>query len=99
MTKLAVLAEGMRIGEKAGIEPKLLIELLDDTGAKSFQMDVRGPCIAAGDFDSRFGFDLALKDGRLGCEMAEAWGNDVRTMKAALEYFKNASKEGLGSED
>jgi 3-hydroxyisobutyrate dehydrogenase-like beta-hydroxyacid dehydrogenase len=99
MTNVAVLAEGIRIGEKAGIEPKFLLELLDDTGAKSFQMDVRGPWIAEGDFASRFGLDLALKDVRLGCEMAQAWGVDPKTMKVALDYFKQASAEGLGKED
>jgi 3-hydroxyisobutyrate dehydrogenase-like beta-hydroxyacid dehydrogenase len=62
-------------------------------------MDLRGPWIADGDFASRFGLDLALKDLRLGCEMAEAWGNDARTMKVALEYFERASAEGLGHDD
>jgi 3-hydroxyisobutyrate dehydrogenase-like beta-hydroxyacid dehydrogenase len=99
MTNVAVLAEGLRIGEKAGIEPKFLLELLDDTGAKSFQMDVRGPWIAAGDFASRFGLDLALKDVRLGCEMADAWGVTPKTMKVALEYLKAASSAGYGKED
>jgi len=99
MTNLAVMAEGIRIGEKAGIEPKFLLELLDDTGAKSFQMDVRGPWIAAGDFASRFGLDLALKDVRLGCEMADAWGVAPKTMKVALEYLKAASSAGYGKED
>ena len=99
MTNVAVLAEGIRIGEKAGIEPKFLLELLDDTGAKSFQMDVRGPWIAEGDFASRFGLDLALKDVRLGCEMAQAWGIDPKTMKVALDYLKQASAEGFGKED
>ena len=99
MTNLAVLAEGIRIGEKAGIEPKTLLELLGDTGARSFQMDVRGPWIANGDFANRFGLDLALKDVRLGCEMADAWGNDAKTMKVALDYFGKASSEGLGKQD
>ncbi len=99
MTNLAVMAEGIRIGEKAGIEPKFLLELLGDTGAKSFQMDVRGPWIAAGDFGSRFGLDLALKDVRLGCEMADAWGLSPKTMKVALEYLKAASAAGYGKED
>jgi 3-hydroxyisobutyrate dehydrogenase-like beta-hydroxyacid dehydrogenase len=99
MTNLAVLAEGIRIGEKAGIAPKYLLELLNDTGAKSFQMDVRGPWIAAGDFKSRFGLDLALKDVRLGCEMAKAWGNDARTMQVALDYLKEGSEAGYGKED
>ncbi len=99
MTNLAVLAEGIRIGEKAGIEPKYLLELLNDTGAKSFQMDVRGQWIAGGDFKSRFDLDLAIKDVRLGCEMAKAWGNDARTMQVALEYLKKGSEAGYGKED
>lgn len=99
MTNLAVLAEGIRIGEKAGIEAGTLLELLEDTGARSFQMDVRGPWIAARDFANRFGLDLALKDVRLGCEMARAWGTDARIMKATLECFERASAEGLGGED
>ena len=99
MTNLVVLAEGIKIGEKAGIEKKLLIELLQDTGARSFQMDVRGPWIAGGDFTNRFGLDLALKDVRLGCEMATAWGMDVPAMHAALEVFKKASAAGYGKED
>jgi len=99
MANLVVLAEGVRAGEKAGIDKKLLIELLQDTGARSFQMDVRGPWIAAGDFNNRFGLDLALKDVRLGCEMARAWGLDLKAMEAALELFKKGSAAGFGKED
>lgn len=62
-------------------------------------MDLRGPWIADGDFESRFGVDLTVKDLRLGCEMAQAWGNDAKTMQVALDYYKKASAEGLGSED
>jgi 3-hydroxyisobutyrate dehydrogenase-like beta-hydroxyacid dehydrogenase len=99
MTNLAVLAEGIRIGEKAGIEMNLFLDLLKDTGGKSFQMEVRGPWIAKGDFANRFGLDLALKDVRLGCEMAEAWGNSAQAMKMALGYFREASAKGFGKED
>ncbi len=110
MTNLAVLCEGMRIAAKAGIDIKLFLELLAkdlfaflellaDTGGKSFQAEVRGPWIANGDFANRFGLDLALKDVRLGCEMAEAWGNSAKAMKAALQYFREASARGFGKED
>ena len=99
MANLAVLAEGMRAGEKAGIEKKALVELLQDTGARSFQMDVRGPWIAEGDFNNRFGLDLALKDVRLGCEMARAWGLDLKAMEAVLDLYKQASSAGHGTED
>jgi len=99
MANLAVLAEGMRAGEKAGIEKKVLVELLQDTGARSFQMDVRGPWIAEDDFDNRFGLDLALKDVRLGCEMARSWGLDLKAMEAVLDLYKQASAAGHGKED
>ena len=99
MTNLAVLAEGLRAGEKAGLDGKLLLELLQDTGARSFQMDVRGPWIIAGDFNTRFGLDLALKDVRLGMEMAKAWGLDLHAMEAALNYYKKGSAAGYGKED
>lgn len=99
MTNLAVLAEGIRVGEKAGLDRKLLLELLSDTGARSFQMDVRGPWIAADDFQARFGLDLALKDVRLGVEMAQAWNLHLDAMEAALAYYRKASAEGYGKED
>ena len=99
MANLAVLAEGMRAGEKAGIKKNVLVELLQDTGARSFQMDVRGPWIAQDDFDNRFGLDLALKDVRLGCEMARSWGLDLKAMEAVLDLYKQASAAGHGKED
>jgi len=99
MANLAVLAEGMRAGEKAGIEKNVLVELLQDTGARSFQMDVRGPWIAEDDFKNRFGLDLALKDVRLGCEMARSWGLDLKAMEAVLDLYKQASAAGHGKED
>ncbi len=99
MTNLAVLAEGIKVGDKAGMDRKLLLELLSDTGARSFQMDVRGPWIAADDYAPRFGLDLALKDVRLGLEMARAWDLNLKAMEAALVYYQNASAAGFGKED
>jgi 3-hydroxyisobutyrate dehydrogenase-like beta-hydroxyacid dehydrogenase len=99
MTNVAVIAEGFKLGEKAGIDPKLLLELLQDTGAASFQLDLRGAWIAENDFANRFGLDLALKDVRLGCEMATEWGTQAKLMETALEYFKQGSSEGYGAQD
>ena len=99
MTNMAVLAEGLKLGEKAGIEPAVLQELLKETGANSFQLQVRGPWILNNDFANRFAVDLALKDVRLGVEMADAWDKDLKLCKAAMEYYKEASKKGYGNED
>ncbi len=99
MTNVAVIAEGIRLGEKAGIAPSLMAELIEETGGKSFQSALRAPWIANGDFAPRFGLDLALKDVRLGCEMANQWNKDPRLMKVALDYFKQANAAGFGGDD
>lgn len=99
MTNLAVLAEGLRLGEKAGLDRAALLRLLADTGARSFQMDVRGPWLAEDDYAPRFALDLALKDVRLGCTMAEGWGLSPRLMQAALGLYRQASEAGHGGED
>lgn len=99
MSNLAVLSEGMRIGRLAGMDMDLLIELLQDTGARSTMMDVRGPWIARDDFAARFGVDLAAKDLRLGCAMAREWGYEPSMIAKALEYYEEAGKAGFGEED
>lgn len=103
MTQVLVLAEGLRLGQAAGMEPAQILPLLQDTGARSFQMDVRGPWIAAQDWTPRFALDLALKDLHLGCAMAEQWGITPHAMLAAHEAFATASAEanaqGRGDED
>lgn len=99
MTNLVVLAEGMRIGQIAGMDPHQLIELLQDTGARSFQLDVRGPWMASEDFVSRFDVEIAIKDLNLGCTMAEDWGFSPVLMDHARKAFIRAAKEGYGKED
>lgn len=99
MTTLAVMAEGLRLGEQAGIEAEQFHELLAETGANSFQLQVRGQWILNNDFANRFGVNLALKDVRLGCEMADSWGYDARFTKQAKKFYEKAQEEGLGKED
>jgi len=99
MANLAILAEGMRIGQLAGMNSQQLVELLQDTGARSFQLDVRGPWIASEDFAARFGVDLAAKDMRLGCAMARDWGFAPAMMEFARDAFMQAGAEGYGEED
>lgn len=99
MANIVVLAEGMRIGSAAGMEPHELLNLLMETGAASFQMKVRGPKIASDDYSPLFSIDLAIKDLRLGCEMAAGWGCDPKVVISALDCLEKASAQGLGKED
>lgn len=100
MTNVAVLAQGFALGRAAGLEPGRLLELLSDTGARSFQMDVRGPMMASGSYTPPlFALELAHKDLSLGCAMARDWAAPASLFEDALSLFAAALQQGLGAED
>ncbi|MCH5278119.1 MAG: NAD(P)-dependent oxidoreductase [Desulfovibrionaceae bacterium] len=99
MSNVALVAEGLRIGQLAGMDGRRLLDLLLDTGCASFQMQTRGPWMLEEDFTARFSIDIAAKDLRLGCTMARDWGYTPRLMTQTLEYLRQGHAEGIGDED
>lgn len=99
MSNLAILAEGIKLGDALGIDREKLLELLVVTGAHSFQMAVRGPWIAHKDYNPRFSVDLALKDIRLGYKMAQEVHYEPTLMADTMRRFEEAQKQGLGQQD
>lgn len=99
MTNVIVMCEGMKLADGANIDPKLFLDLMQETGGDSYQLKVRGPWVQANDFAPRFAVNLALKDVRLGVEMAEAWQQRASFFKLALEHFNKSKEAGLGGED
>lgn len=100
MANLAVLSEGLRIGEAAGVEKNLLLQLLGETGAHSFQLVARGKSMTQGEYDPpRFALDLALKDVRLGCGMAHGMNVDVPLLDLVFTRFCRGAAAGLGNKD
>lgn len=99
MTNVALVAEGLRIGQAAGVDGDELLNLLLDTGCASFQMKTRGPWMLADDYKARFSIDIAAKDLRLGCTMAKALGFNPKLMEQGLSYLQAGQALGLGDED
>lgn len=69
-----VLAEGLTLARRAGLDPAQTLEILSQGAAASKILDVRGPLMIAGRFDPLMKMELFLKDIRL---MLEA-GQDLR---------------------
>jgi 3-hydroxyisobutyrate dehydrogenase len=99
MANVAILAEGLAIAMRAGIKPDQFAQAIADTGAKSFQSEVRLPWMIERDWAPRFGIDLAAKDVRLAVESALGWRIPVPVGSAALAQLMAASHEGMGNED
>ena len=99
MTNLAVLAEGIHLAQKAGIDTNQFLELLAETGGNSNQLSRRGELIANLDFANRFAVDLTLKDLTLGCNMAKEFNYTPQFSDKARSLYAQASNEGYGNED
>lgn len=99
MSNIALVAEGLKIGEAAGIDGWDMLDLLLDTGCASYQMKVRGPWMLEKDFNARFSINLAAKDLRLGCALARSLGFEPKLMEQTLRYLEKGKKAGIGEED
>ena len=99
MANVAVLAEGLAIANRAGIDDAAFAEALADTGAASFQSDLRLPWMIDCDWTSRFGVDLAAKDVRLAVGSAAVWKVPTPVGSAALAQLMSAATEGWGGQD
>ena len=72
---IAITAEGMAFGIKAGLDPKLMIEVLNvSTGRNSATQDKWPRSVLSRTFDFGFATALSFKDVRLCVEEAEAIG-------------------------
>jgi len=72
---IAVTAEGMAMGARAGLDPQLMIDVLNvSTGASSATRDKWPRSVLPRTFDYGFATALAFKDLRLCLEEAEAMG-------------------------
>lgn len=99
MTNVALVAEGLKIGQAAGVDGEELLKLLLETGCTSFQLQTRGPWMLAHDFKARGSIDVAYKDMRLGYAMAKALGFNPKLMEQGLRYLELGHAEGIGNED
>ena len=99
MTNLAVLAEGYLLCKRAGVDDQVFTTALADTGAWSYQADVRLPWMIGGDFSPRFPIALGLKDVRLAVDIAGQWGLGVPVAAAGMSQLAAAQVHGWGGLD
>lgn len=99
MTNLAVLAEGYELCHAYGVVDDAFMAALKDTGAWSYQAELRLPWMVGDDFTNRFGVDLALKDVRLAVDSAARCGVPAPVGAAGLMQLASAHASGLGDED
>ena len=88
------LAEGIAFGQKAGLDMKLVLEVIGKGAAQSWQMDNRGTTMADDKFDFGFAVDWMRKD--LGLVLDEARRNGAKLPVTALVDQFYADVQAMG---
>jgi len=88
------LAEGIAFGQKAGLDMKLVLQVIGKGAAQSWQMDNRGATMIDDQFDFGFAVDWMRKD--LGLVLDEARRNGAKLPVTALIDQFYADLQALG---
>lgn len=99
LASMAVLAEVLPLGVRAGLDPSTLVQALAAGSGATAQIPGRGERILKRDFAPSFRVDLAHKDLRLAQEVAQEANLPVPATTAALLTFTMARSLGLDGED
>jgi 2-hydroxymethylglutarate dehydrogenase len=99
VTNIACFIEGLILGTKAGIPPRILFEVISVCSGNSNVFQMKVPQILTGDFKPKFTLDLAYKDLYLGISLAQELKTPMFLASVARELFEVAKAKGLGSED
>ena len=88
------LSEGVAFGMKAGLDMKLVLDVIGKGAAQSWQMDNRGGTMVDGKFDFGFAVDWMRKD--LGLCIEESRRNGARLPVTALvdQFYADVQSKG-----
>ncbi|MFY7983124.1 MAG: NAD(P)-dependent oxidoreductase [Burkholderiaceae bacterium] len=90
------LSEGIAFGQKAGLDMKLVLEVIGKGAAQSWQLDNRGPSMVEDRFNFGFAVDWMRKD--LGLCLEEARRNGAKLPVTALVDQFYADVQAMGGQ-
>ncbi len=97
---IAGAAEAIVLGEKAGLDPSLLVEVLSDSAATSRMLEVRGPSMAAANYATpMMKVDVFQKDLDIIANFAKQSKCPVPLFGASVPLFTAVSAQGMGLQD
>jgi len=95
----AALAEALVLGEKGGLAPAALLDILRDSAAASKMVDIRGPLMVEGRFEPQMKLDLFLKDFRLMLEEGQRLGVPLPLTSLTQQLCTATVAGGRGGDD
>jgi 3-hydroxyisobutyrate dehydrogenase-like beta-hydroxyacid dehydrogenase len=96
---MAAFNEGMVLSAKGGVDPKLMLEILDNSAAKSGLISYKAPFILRRDFKANFSTKWMHKDIGLMLESGKELGVPLPLTGLTQQLFQTAISQGHGDED
>lgn len=96
---IAAAAEGLAFAERAGIDPKIALEVLSGSAAQSWMLKARGPRMVDYDDLVTSAVDIFVKDLGLVLDSGRAAKMGLPLAAAAHQLFLSAAGMGHGHED
>jgi 3-hydroxyisobutyrate dehydrogenase len=93
------IAETLHFTKALGLDPELVIELLEDAPIGSPYAVAKARQMLAADFAPSFPLKLALKDADLAVASARGAGVDLKVTNGFIDSWHRALENGLGDED
>lgn len=93
-------AEAIVLGEKAGLDPSMLVEVLADSAATSRMLEVRGPSMAASAYGApMMKVDVFQKDLEIIANFARKYQCPAPLFSTSVPFFIAAAAQGMGLQD
>jgi 3-hydroxyisobutyrate dehydrogenase-like beta-hydroxyacid dehydrogenase len=96
----AALAEGLVFGSRIGLDPNILLNLLQNSAAASSVMKVKGPMMAKRQFDQpQSRVDQSLKDFGLIQKLANEKNQPLPFASQYIDLLQSCLDQGEGKQD
>ncbi|MCU1362240.1 MAG: beta-hydroxyacid dehydrogenase, 3-hydroxyisobutyrate dehydrogenase [Acidimicrobiaceae bacterium] len=92
-------AETLHFAQGLGLDPNVIVRLLNDAPIGSPYAVAKARSMLAGDFTANFALRLALKDAKLSLEAAKSANIDLRLTDSLVGSWQRAVDAGRGDED
>ncbi len=96
---MAILAEALCLGAKAGIATDVMIDVLKNTGGASTVMERRFPNLLKGDYKAQFMLKLLFKDLGIALDSAGADTIPMPIVGLIRQIYAQAMADGRGDQD
>jgi 3-hydroxyisobutyrate dehydrogenase-like beta-hydroxyacid dehydrogenase len=96
---LQAFNEGLVLSTKGGVDPALMLDILNNSAARSGLIAAKAPAVFKRDFSTNFSVKWLSKDIRLAVDLASELGVPVPLTSVTQQLYQSAMARGYGEED